>query len=325
MENSEDGKYKPTEYGYEYKQNYQLIIDELDKEGFIYNASFYEEIDTYVITKEYEIKEKFSKLEEGNEYYGKYEEFKIYSLNNDSKYVKIITHHMGAVQKAQKVKKFIEDNDKQKDKMKRYKQIKGLKYNDLKIRINIIQLSVIFLSIILTFLESLQNILEIENITFSIIPIVISGYISFVTAMSRFLKYEDNKETLVKLDEKQSFIISRLALREIRLRKILPITRFTIQDKINEIIEIDFDKDGLDEMISQTYQEYDINMSYTDKLEYKKEWLNMKEKDVHQQNDSKKLQILEKEIKKLYNKSQNNEETKEDTEETQNNGNNDNV
>ena len=143
--------------------------------------------------------------------------------------------------------------------------------------------------------------------------------------MSRFLKYEDNKETLVKLDEKQSFIISRLALREIKLRKILPITRFTIQDKINEIIEIDFDKDGLDEMISQTYQEYDINMSYTDKLEYKKEWLNMKEKDVHQQNDSKKLQILEKEIKKLYDKSQNNEETKEDTEETQNNGNNDNV
>ena len=217
---------------------------------------------------------------------------------------------MSGIQKAQKVKKFIDDNDKQKDKIKKCKQIKGLKYNDLKIKINIIQLSVIFFSIILTFLESLQNILEIENITFSIIPIVISGYISFVTAISRFLKYEDNKETLVKLDEKQSFIISRLSLREFKLRKILPITRFTIQEKINEIIELDFDKDGLDEMISQSYQEYDINMSYTDKLKYKKEWLIMKDKDVQQQHNSKSLLQLEKEIKKMY-KSKNNQKEKE--------------
>ena len=321
MEKSEDENYKPMKYGHDYKQNHQQTIDELDKDGFIYNASFYEEIDTYVIKKEPELKEKFSKMKEGEEDYDKYEEFKINSLNNDQKYVKIITHHMGAVQIAQKVKKFIEDNDKQKEKMKRYKQIKGLKYNDLKIRINIIQLSVIFLSIILTFLESLQNILEIENIAFSIIPIVISGYISFITAMSRFLKYEDNKETLVKLDEKQAFIISRLALREVRLKKMLPITRFTIQEKISEIIELDFDKDGLDEMISQTYQEYDINMSYTDKLEYKKEWLNMKEKDVCQQSDSKKLQNLEKEIKESYEKDEKDSEQKENS----NNQNDENV
>ncbi len=308
---SEEDSYKPMNYDFDYKLSHQKTIDQLDEEGFIYNASFYEEINTYIIKKEPDLKEKFSKIKGGEKYFGKYDEFKKNEMNNNEKYVKIITHHMGAVQKAQKIKKFIQENDKQKEKMKRCKQIKGLKYNHFKFRINIIQLSVIFLSIILTFLESLQNILNIKDITFSIIPIIISGYISFVTAMSRFLKYEDTKETLVKLDEKQSFIISKLTLREIRLRKMLPITRFTIQDKINEIIELDFDKDGLDEMVTQTYQEYDINMSYTDKLYYKKNWLEMKEKDVYQQGNSKKLQKLEKEIKKLYENNKENENENE--------------
>lgn len=166
------------------------------------------------------------------------------------------------------------------------------------IKINNIQLSVIFLSIALTFLESLHNILEIDNIAFSIIPIVISGYISFVTAIGRFFKYEDNKETLVKLDEKQSFIINRLAYREVLLKRILPITRFSDQGKINNMLELDFTKDGLDEMISQTYQEYDINMSYTDKLQYKEEWIEMKKRDVQQQLSSKTLQKKEKDLKK---------------------------
>ena len=300
MKAPEEESYKPMNYGFDYKSSHQKTIDELDEEGFIYNASFYEEANTYIIKKESDLQVNFSKIKNGEKYFDKYDEFKKNELNNDKDYIKIITHHMGAVQKAQKIKKFFQENDKQKEKMKRYKQIKGLKYNTFKFRINIIQLSVIFLSIILTFLESLQNLLNIKDITFSIIPIIISGYISFVTAMSRFLKYEDTKETLIKLDEKQSFIISRLTLREIRLRKMLPITRFTIQDKINEIIELDFDKDGLDEMITQTYQEYDINMSYTDKLYYKKIWLEMKEKDVYQKGNSKNLQKLEKQIKKMY-------------------------
>ena len=101
MEKSENIEYKPMEYRYDYKKNYQLILDELDKEGFIYNASFYEEIDTYVIKKSSEIKENFSKLEENNKYYDKYEDFQIYSLNNDPEYIKIITHHMSGIQKAQ--------------------------------------------------------------------------------------------------------------------------------------------------------------------------------------------------------------------------------
>ena len=292
------------QYGTDYKKNHSKIIEELDKGGFIYNASFYEEIETYVLNKESAILKGYEEIKEGEQYYKQYDLYKREQLNKDTDYLRAIGHHMGAIQKAQKIKKFIEDNEKQKDKMKKYKQIKGLKYNDLKCKINNIQLSVIFLSILLTFLESLHNILEIENVSFSIIPIVISSYISFVTAIGRFLKYEDTKETLVKLDEKQSFIINRLAYREVLLKRMLPITRFSDQNKINNMIELDFTKDGLDEMISQTYQEYDINMSYTDKIQYKEEWLKMKNKDVTQQICSKNLQRKEKSLKNISTKSQ---------------------
>ena len=292
------------QYGTDYKKNHSKLIEELDREGFIYNASFYEEIETYILNKENEILTGYQNLNENDKNYQNFDSYKRDMLNKDTDYLRAIGHHMGAIQKAQKIKKFIKDNDKQKEKMKKYKQIKGLKYNDLKIKINNIQLSVIFLSIALTFLESLHNILEIENIAFSIIPIVISGYISFVTAIGRFFKYEDNKETLVKLDEKQSFIINRLAYREVLLKRMLPITRFSDQNKINNMIELDFTKDGLDEMISQTYQEYDINMSYTDKIQYKEEWLKMKNKDVTQQICSKNLQRKEKSLKNISTKSQ---------------------
>ena len=304
-ENPED---KGTEsnslqYGIDYKKNHSKIIEELDREGFIYNASFYEEIETYALNKENEILTGYQNINESDQTYQNYEAYKRDMLNKDKDYLRAIGHHMGAIQKAQKIRKFIKDNDKQKDKMKKYKQIKGLKYNDLKIKVNNIQLSVIFLSIALTFLESLHNILEIENISFSIIPIVISGYISFITAVNRFFKYDDNKETLIKLDEKQSFIINRLAYREVLLTRMLPITRFSDQQHIDNMLEVDFTKDGLDEMISQTYQEYDINMSYTDKLQYKEEWIEMKKKDVIQQILSKNLQKEEKQLKNTENKS----------------------
>ena len=123
-------------------------------------------------------------------------------------------------------------------------------------------------------------------------------YIGLVMAISRFFKYDDNKEVLMKLDEKQTFAINRLAYRNELLERYLPITRFTNQDNIVKLID-EFSKDGLDEIISQTYQEYDMNLTFTEKLDYTDNWIELKKKDLIQLKKSNEL--INKPIQKMNN------------------------
>ena len=57
------------QYGTDYKKNHSKLIEELDREGFIYNASFYEEIETYVLNKENEILTGYQKLNGNDQNY----------------------------------------------------------------------------------------------------------------------------------------------------------------------------------------------------------------------------------------------------------------
>lgn len=263
-----------------------LDKEDLDKLGFLSNDSFLEEKNRY--DKESVIKKKYSEKYKKNDYTTKeYDDFKQSYIETED--VKIMDHYSGGIQKSRKILQYVQFIENEKEKMKKYKQMKGLKYNHLKNKINLIQLSVIFFSTCITFIESIKKIYEIENKTLELLPIILSTYIGFILAISRFFKYDDLKETLMKLDEKQSIVISRLGHRYTILQKFLPITRFTDQGKISEIIDVDFNKDGLDDMISQTYQDYDLNMSFTEKIYYKKKWLKLKEIDINQQTQSKKL------------------------------------
>ena len=132
----------------------------------------------------------------------------------------------------------------------------------------------------------------------TIISVLLSMYIGLVMAISRFFKYDDNKEVLMKLDEKQTFAINRLAYRNELLERYLPITRFTNQDNIVKLID-EFSKDGLDEIISQTYQEYDMNLTFTEKLDYTDNWIELKKKDLIQLKKSNEL--INKPIQKMNN------------------------
>merc|ERR1712196_96159 len=88
------------QYGTDYKKNHSKLIEELDREGFIYNASFYEEIETYVLNKENEILTGYQKLNGNDQNYQNFDSYKRDMLNKDTDYLRAIGHHMGAIQKA---------------------------------------------------------------------------------------------------------------------------------------------------------------------------------------------------------------------------------
>ena len=76
------------QYGSDYKKNHAKIIEELDLEGFIYNASFYEEIETYALNQESEILKGYQSIKEGEQYYKEYDLYKREQLNKNTDYLR---------------------------------------------------------------------------------------------------------------------------------------------------------------------------------------------------------------------------------------------
>lgn len=268
----------------------ELSGEELDRMGLIIHSRFEEKKKRYLAKNEILILEKFNEYSKKHDCTLSLEDFRNNENTLDQEYLKLCDEYNNAKQKAIKILDIMKKTDEEKEKIKRYKQIKGLKYNKLKYYLNYIQISVILGSTAISLIETLQSTLDLgQNITLTLLPIGISTYIGLILAVTRFFKFEDHKETLMKLDEKQSIVINRLNYRYKQLLKYIPISPTSRFEEIDQLIDVDFNKDGLNEMISETYQEYDINMSFIDKLIYKRQWLRLKILDINQQNFHKDL------------------------------------
>ena len=152
-------------------------------------------------------------------------------------------------------------------KFKNNKSIVGLKYQSVKVKIDFIQISVIFISTLTTFIEALKEHLMISEFITTILPVICSSYIALILAVSRFYKFEDMKENLSKLFEKNAFVINRLKYKLRMIDSLLPI------DPSGKFEEIDtftrnIDSDGLQEVITQAFQETDVAIVYKDRLYY---------------------------------------------------------
>ena len=176
------------------------------------------------------------------------------------------------------------------------KELTGLKYTNIRTKVNFIQITVIIASTIITFLETMKDKFELTNsISMTIAPILLSTYIGLALAISRFFKLDDHKEELCKLDEAQSFVISGLRHRARMIQSMMPLycdqdvdTRKKGDDG-NEIEEINEDrlkqlldyfklvekiiedqsKDGLEETMSNCKQKFDLVMNLSEKVYYK--------------------------------------------------------
>jgi hypothetical protein len=82
---------------------------------------------------------------------------------------------------------------------KENKRLLDLKYEDLTNKTNLIQTSVIFLSTISGFLEATKSYF---NISTSVVSISISTYISLILSISKFYKYDEQRERIHNLREK---------------------------------------------------------------------------------------------------------------------------
>ena len=89
------------------------------------------------------------------------------------------------------------------------KAILSLKCDKLAYKINLIQITVIFCSVLITFIETINATYNIDSIISTVFPIVLATYIGLILSIMRFFKMDDKKEQIVKILEEFSYIINK--------------------------------------------------------------------------------------------------------------------
>lgn len=150
-------------------------------------------------------------------------------------------------------------------KFKNNKYILGLKYDNLKIKINVVQISVILASTFVTFIETLREHLKLSVAASTIIPILLSTYVALVISLVRFFRLDEQKETLSKLFEKHAFVINRV---KHKLRVISNQCALSADDEHADKMLDAFDGDGLDDVVTQCMQDMDTVVTYKQRIYY---------------------------------------------------------
>jgi hypothetical protein len=93
------------------------------------------------------------------------------------------------------------------------KRLLDIKYSDLNTYINYIQISVIFLSTISGFLQSTKNYFETAEAVVSVSGITISTYISLILSVSKYYKFDEQKERIHNLRERYANLHNKIEYR----------------------------------------------------------------------------------------------------------------
>lgn len=93
------------------------------------------------------------------------------------------------------------------------KRLLDIKYSDLESTINYIQISVIVLSTMSGFLQSTKNYFDTAESIVSVTGISISTYISLILSVSKYYKYDEQKERIHNLREKYANLHNKIEYR----------------------------------------------------------------------------------------------------------------
>ena len=153
------------------------------------------------------------------------------------------------------------------------------KKNDIQWHINIIQLSVIFISCIITIFETSQKFLEqyVDAQILLVFPIVLSSYIGLVLAIGRFFKYDDKNEKIIKLIEKYSFIINKFRQKSDNYENF----DFKLKELSKWKVFLDMDeKDNIGDILLKANEEKDLVLTPKEVVFYKKKYTKTRLKEL---------------------------------------------
>jgi len=153
----------------------------------------------------------------------------------------------------------------------KHKAILSFKYSNLMLRINLIQVSVIFISTGITFIETLKSQYDYKGGFWDLIPIILATYIALVTAILRFFKWEDQKEEISKSKENHIFIINKF-IKTKNVIESIELNNDNIENWTNVVAT--YENDTFDNYIN-IRETFDSIMNYKDVIFYKNKFKNL--------------------------------------------------
>lgn len=96
---------------------------------------------------------------------------------------------------------------------KENKRLLDLKYDDLNNKINLIQTSVIFFSTISGFMQATKEYFSTDDSAVTVTSITISTYISLILSISKYFKFDEQKERIHNLREKYANLHNKIEYR----------------------------------------------------------------------------------------------------------------
>jgi len=93
------------------------------------------------------------------------------------------------------------------------KRLLDIKYSELDTYVNYIQISVIVLSTVSGFLQSTKNYFDTSEALVSVSGITISTYISLILSVSKYYKFDEQKERIHNLREKYANLHNKIEYR----------------------------------------------------------------------------------------------------------------
>ena len=144
------------------------------------------------------------------------------------------------------------------------KHLLEAKYRTLQNRINFVQLSIIFMSSISTFLQTVKTELTMSVFLGDVVFIFISTYTALVLAISRFLQWEIQKEEISKLIVNYAHVINKMRHQMRRIQNI----DIELREKSWDDIMKDLSKDNIEGEITKYNTQLDTILSASEKVYY---------------------------------------------------------
>ena len=167
------------------------------------------------------------------------------------------------------------------------KAMLSFKYDNLSLKVNIIQIVIIIFSTAISFLESIKNYYKLSTNTFNTTIIILSTSVAIIMAVFKFLKLDDSKENVKQSIENHVFIINKFRKVFNQLENVIDKKR--PEEELDNIIT-NYDNEIYINYIS-IKENFDTLFSFRETIYYKHKY---KKLLVKLQNINNEIQIIDK-------------------------------
>ena len=166
------------------------------------------------------------------------------------------------------IEKYINIIDFHRKSSSKNKAMLSFKYDELTLKVTIIQIIIILFSTAISFIEALKNHYALNENIFNVVIVTLSTSVALIMAVYRFLKFEEKKENVKNAIQDHVFIINKFRKIYSQIESVKEKPDYV--ERFNKIVD-NFENETFDNYIS-IRENFDTIFSFKDSIYYKNKY-----------------------------------------------------